>query len=305
MNRKRYGVAQAADLHDHIHVVQAQTTNDIAGILQGFKTLNIDIVVIDGGDGTVREVLSQCPAVFGKNLPMFCVLPSGKTNVVAHNTGTAKYKREAFNCLLERLKTGLEAQHIVSLPVMRVVWGDASHEPVLGTLVGFAGFRAATDLAQTNVHSKGLNHNVAVVTTIVSFFYGAVFGRDDEGVRAGEKIAVDFDGVAEEEQNHFGVILTTLNNFVMGVWPFWGDNSKAIKWLDIKAPPRNLVWALLMVFSHRGSEKLKRDGFESGSAQTVHIKTAHDFIIDGETFSPGADGKLEITSGVSVDFIAP
>lgn len=305
MNRKRYGVLKAAALYKNIHVVQAQSTRNIRGILEGFRDLNVDIIVIDGGDGTVREVLSHCPAVFGNELPRFCVLPSGKTNVVAHNTGTARYKREAFNRLLSRLSQGIEAQHIVRLPVMCIEWQDGFHKPILGTLIGFAGFRAGTDLAQSRVHTKGLNHNTAVFVTIVRFFLGAVFGRNDRGLRAGEMMRMGCDGAMAAEYKRFGVILTTLNVFVLGVWPFWGDSSKPIKWLDIQAPPKRLLRAIFKIFSHLGSQRMKKDGYDSGSANTIDINTRHAFIIDGETFEPGPKGDLRITSDVIVEFIAP
>ncbi len=305
LNRKRYGVHHAADDDPDIFVEQAERTEDIKQILEGFRDQNIGTVVIDGGDGTVREVLSQCPAVFGDDLPMFCILPSGKTNVCAHDTGTARYKREAFSRLLALRGQDLETRHIRRRSVLGIEWEDGSHTPVYGMLVGFGGYREATNLAQTHVHSKGLNHNAAVVMTILSFFYGAVFGKNDQGVRAGEDIRIAFDDVPAIDAPRFGAIFTTLQSFLLGVWPFWGDASRAIKWLDIDAPPQRLLGAILAVFMKRPKPWMAKSGYRSGSANTLHIQTHKPFIIDGETFAPGPSGQLRITSDLTVKFIAP
>ncbi|MDQ7018251.1 MAG: diacylglycerol kinase family protein [Robiginitomaculum sp.] len=305
LNRKRYGVEQAAAADPGVFVEQAQQTQDIVGILERFRDLGVDILVIDGGDGTVREVLSQCPGVFGQDLPLFCILPSGKTNVCAHDTGTAKYKRDVFRRLLELRKTGITPHHIRRRHVLRVEWEDGFHAPVQGMLVGFGGYREATNLAQTHVHSKGLTHNAAVAMTIFRFFCGALFGDNEKGVRAGEPMTIRFDDQPDTSRPRFGAILTTLNSFLLGVWPFWGDNSKAIIWLDIDAPPPRLLRALIAIFTKRTKPWMAAAGYRSGSANELKIETHNPFIIDGETFQPGPTGRLHFTSDMQVDFIAP
>ncbi len=305
LNRKRYGVEQAAADDPDVFVEQAQQTQDIAGILERFRDLGVEIVVIDGGDGTVREVLSQCPGVFGQDLPLFCVLPSGKTNVCAHDTGTAKYKRDTFRRLLELRKTGITTHHIRRRHVMRIAWEDGFRAPVHGMLVGFGGYREATNLAQTHVHSKGLTHNTAVAVTIFRFFWGAMFGADGKGVRAGDMMSICFDDQDTSSHPRFGMVLTTLNSFLLGVWPFWGDSTRAVKWLDIDAPPPHLLQAVLAIFTKRIKPWMKTAGYRSGSADELKIETHKPFIIDGETFEPGPTGRLHFTSDMQVDFIAP
>src|SRR3546814_15016806 len=44
-------------------------------------------LVVDGGDGTVRDVISAAPAAFGDRMPRMAILPSGKTNALALDLG--------------------------------------------------------------------------------------------------------------------------------------------------------------------------------------------------------------------------
>jgi len=305
LSRAHYGVSRAAALDSDILIEQSRDTGDIAQILRHFRDNEIGIIVIDGGDGTVREVLSQCPAVFAEDMPAFCVLPSGKTNVCAHDTGTARYRRDAFHRLLERRKEGIGPDALRRRPVLGIEWEDAFHAPLHGMLLGFAGYREATSLAQSRVHSKGLNHRAAVAVTLISFFYSAIFGNDGNGIRAGEDMAISYDGEAAIYGPRFGAIMTTLQSFVLGIWPFWNAGSGAISWLDIQAPPPRLLAAFAAVMRNRPAPWMHDAGYLSGSANSVTIETHKPFILDGETFGPGPSGRLRIDSSMRVDFIAP
>ncbi len=305
LSRARYGVSRAAAADPDILVEQSRSTDDITQILQHFRDREIGIIVIDGGDGTVREVLSQCPNVFADDIPAFCVLPSGKTNVCAHDTGTARYNRDAFNRLLARRKKGIGIESLRRRPVLGIEWEDGFHTPLHGMLAGFAGYREATNLAQSHVHSKGLNHRAAVAMTLASFFYGAIFGNDSKGIRAGEDMTISYDGKSAIAGPRFGAILTTLHAFVLGIWPFWNAGSEAIHWLDIQAPPQRLLAAFAAVMRKKPAPWMAEAGYHSGTANTMTIETHKPFILDGETFEPGPVGRLRIDSSMRVDFIAP
>ena len=47
----------------------------------------IDYLVVDGGDGTVRDVLTCGAGIFGESWPTLIVLPNGKTNALAADLG--------------------------------------------------------------------------------------------------------------------------------------------------------------------------------------------------------------------------
>ena len=55
--------------------------------LLGFAQRGIDYLVIDGGDGTVRDVLTCGEDIFGETWPALIVLPKGKTNALAVDLG--------------------------------------------------------------------------------------------------------------------------------------------------------------------------------------------------------------------------
>ena len=55
--------------------------------LSEFARDEIDLLVISGGDGTVRDVLTCGDGIFGDNWPAIAILPKGKTNALTVDLG--------------------------------------------------------------------------------------------------------------------------------------------------------------------------------------------------------------------------
>jgi diacylglycerol kinase (ATP) len=71
-----------------VRLVEPFGREALRSALEDFAREGLDLLVIDGGDGTVRDVISLLPHTFGEDLPLLAVLPSGKTNVLAIDLGT-------------------------------------------------------------------------------------------------------------------------------------------------------------------------------------------------------------------------
>jgi predicted polyphosphate/ATP-dependent NAD kinase len=59
------------------------TLQDLSRRLAAFAREGVETLVVDGGDGTVRDVLSLAPQHFARGLPRIAIVPSGKTNALA------------------------------------------------------------------------------------------------------------------------------------------------------------------------------------------------------------------------------
>ena len=69
-------------------LVETPRSHDaLRATLTGFAARGIDYLAVDGGDGTVRDVLTCGASVFGEAWPTLIVLPKGKTNALAVDLG--------------------------------------------------------------------------------------------------------------------------------------------------------------------------------------------------------------------------
>src|SRR5690606_19886232 len=115
---------------------------DLSGHLKRFASEGVDLVVIDGGDGTVREVLGALPAAYGQAWPVLAVLPSGKTNILALDLGAKP--GWGLEAALER--AGRDKPVLATRTPIEVSWSGGGRPLVRGFLVGLGAFVKATEM---------------------------------------------------------------------------------------------------------------------------------------------------------------
>jgi len=303
--KRRYGIANAALANPDILTEIINDTTSLTEMLAGFRAREVGLVVIDGGDGTAREVLSRLPEVYGDDLPFVSILPSGKTNLMARDLGTARHGVRAFGKLLEGLKSERIFETAKTRALMKITWPDGFHAPVRGMLMGLGAFRAGTDLAQSDVHKRGINHAPAVALAMTDYFIRASLGKDSGAMRAGEPVALAMDGKRCVEGRRFAVICTTLTQLLFGIWPFWGDDSRAIRYVDVLAPPKRLLRTLPAVARGKPRPWMEDAGYRSGSTDRMEMTLEKPFVVDGEMFQPGPEGRIILDGSERVRFLVP
>ena len=249
--------------------------------LDDFARDGLDLLIIDGGDGTVRDVISLLPHTFGEDLPMLAVLPSGKTNVLAIDLGTPDDWR-----LEEALIAAQRSEPTIkSRPPLRVSWADG-HRPCLqGFFFGVGAPVKATNLAQ-KAHKVGVFHNLAVGLTILSAALGALFGGARDEWREGVPAKLVLDGESQPDGERFAVVATALKRLPFGLKPF-GAPREGLKLLDVDAPPRRLFKALPMVLSGKVVPALEGMGYRRRDPRVVNLEGGAPFVLDGEVFDGG------------------
>ena len=63
------------------------TRAELRDVLARFAAERVELLVIDGGDGTVRDVLTLASGAWDRWAPRLAALPSGKTNALAIDLG--------------------------------------------------------------------------------------------------------------------------------------------------------------------------------------------------------------------------
>jgi uncharacterized membrane protein YeaQ/YmgE (transglycosylase-associated protein family) len=67
--------------------VTPRTQDELAEVLTDFARHGIELLVIDGGDGTIRDVMTAAARVWTGAAPRVAIVPSGKTNALALDLG--------------------------------------------------------------------------------------------------------------------------------------------------------------------------------------------------------------------------
>lgn len=278
---------------DDVRLVEPIGRQALLDALNDFARDGLDLLVIDGGDGTVRDVISLLPHTFGEATPLLAVLPSGKTNVLAIDLGTS----EGWSLDDALSAARQESPTIKSRPPLRVSWAD--EKPCLqGFFFGVGAPVKATNLAQ-RVHKVGFFHNVAVAMTIATAALGVLFGGSRDEWREGVAARLILDGEAQAEGARFAVIATALKRLPFGLKPF-GAPREGLKLLDVDAPPRRLHKALPLVLSGKVVPALEGLGYRRRDPLAVNLSGGAPFVLDGEVFD---GGDLTIRLGPPLRFL--
>jgi len=271
-----------------------QTEQDLREALARFASRKIDILVVDGGDGTIRDVLSIAAAYFRDGLPKIAIIPSGKTNALALDLGIPIHWSldDALAALASgrtKLRCPIEVRHAA-----------AATPHLRGFLFGAGAFVEATAVAQ-NVHGIGGYRGVAVGLSLAAAVAQTVFGGRGNRWRRGIDVRVTPKNEVPVEQPFYLILGSTLKRLPLGLRPF-GRERAGLKMLGIDAPPRHVLATLPALLAGSEATWLERFGYHRRTTDSVRLQFETGFVLDGETY-PGGDLILE--QGDPLEFVVP
>lgn len=261
------------------------TPRDLVPVLKDFAARGIELIVIDGGDGTVREVVSRLPEAYGGRPPKLAVLPTGKTNALALDLG-AEPGWSLESAIAAACRGGTKIRR--PLEILR----DGEDQPTLRGFVFGAGVYVRATRMAARPHRLGVIDGVAVALTLAGAAAAALAG----GWRRGEIIMLDGD-----QHRLFLLLASSLKRMPLRVKPF-GEPRHGLKRLTVEAPPRWLSAALPVLLKGRNPAWLERAGYRRDDPDSFRMGWHGEFVLDGEVY-PG--GHLTVRLGQPLEFVVP
>jgi diacylglycerol kinase (ATP) len=290
-SHRNKGAGRAPLPDDVLDIVPEQESQLFAG-LRRLAAEGVELVVIDGGDGTVREVLTRLPEAYGGRYPMLAIVPNGKTNALALDLGVP-----LGACLEDILAAARSGKAPKKRHCLEVLRPDQALPERRGFLFGLGAFVRGTQLAQKN-HDRGFFDNAAIGVTLAGAAGRTLFGGPDEPWRRGESVDLSF---MPGRRDWFLVLASTLKRFPLGLKPF-GEPHEGLKVLSIEAPPRRLIRAVPAILQGRSAPWLAQDGYRRDDLTAFDLSFPGDFVLDGEMFE---GGELSLRQGPELEFVIP
>lgn len=280
-----------------------ESREDLRASLEMFAARGIDYLVIDGGDGTVRDVLTCGADIFGETWPTLAVLPKGKTNALAVDIGLPNHWS-----LSEALVAARKGRVVHRRP-LRITSAEADTGSVQGFLLGAGVFTIATEAGQA-AHRRGAFNSFAVGLTILWVLIQTLFGRAGNPWRASTRMRLR-DRRSRRELPHSGrgdvhkrflTIATTFESFPLGLRPFGRDVPEGLKLAVLDSPVRWVLMLLPAIMMGFFARFIGRAGVHRFLAQAIDFELDEAFILDGESF-PG--GRYILEEGPQLTFVVP
>jgi diacylglycerol kinase family enzyme len=306
LSHRNKGLDSLVAAHDGVLVARPESRAELAEALARFAAAPIDFLVINGGDGTVRDVLTVGMPLFAGRWPELAVLPKGKTNALNVDLGAP-----ADWSLAGALEAFADGERVVRRPltVERIDLGaDAEDAYLAGFIFGAGAFTIGISAGQ-DAHRLGAFNSLAVAVTAAWGVLQALFGGDRNIWRRGvemrvltgsERAEVPHSSHGDPAKREF-LLASTLHRFPFGMKPF-GSLRDGLKLAVMDKPLRRLLLMLPRFLAGWEGEWLRRHGMHRVLTDRVELELKDRFILDGEAFAPG---RLLLREGPELTFVVP
>ncbi len=310
--RSHRNKGQAAEMAECSNILTEtpKSREDLFFTLATFARRGIDYLVIDGGDGTVRDVLTCGAEVFGDDWPRLIVLPKGKTNALTVDLGLP-----GEWTLTEALAAAHKGKTVTRHP-LRLTSRDASDTgstsglaSVQGFILGTGAYTLCTEAGQ-EAHRRGAFNSAAVGLSILWGVLQSLFGRDGNVWRSGTPTRL-LDRLTGRllprtgrgaENERFLAIATTFERFPLGARPFGSKVAPGLKMIVLDWPHRLVLALIPLIMFGLGGKFLEKRGLHRFATSDVEMDIEGTFILDGEAFPAG---RYIMDEGPKLTFVIP
>ncbi|MEM8724300.1 MAG: diacylglycerol kinase family protein [Pseudomonadota bacterium] len=286
----------------HVYIAQPGNRSQLPEALAELAARGIDLLVINGGDGTVRDVLTCGHGIFGDDWPAIAVLPKGKTNALTADLGVPA----EWN--LQDAIDAFESGTRVHRRPIEVAKPDSNNANVLGFILGAGAFATATQAGQS-AHRLGAFNGLAVGVTALWALAQSVFASRSNKWRRGARMNIML-GRSEAPMAHSGLgdpeyrqllFASTLEQLPAGINPF-GKLRTGLKLVAVDQISRRTTALVPGIMAGHFTKKLRERGIHQLSASQFTLDIDDQFILDGEAFPAG---RYLIGQGPELEFVAP
>lgn len=307
-NNRRYFKNIGTLLTNHPEISHCETPNAAAvdGALQYLAEQNIELLIINGGDGTVQALLTTLlqHQPF-QRLPLLAILPTGTTNMTAGDVGLQGNPHRALASVLTWAQNPQTPAHLVQRPVL-CVQTHPQTAPLFGMFFGAGAIIRGIEFCHQRLYTMGLRQPWAPGLATLRVL--AAMARRDPGYSAGVTISVGLGRQPPAPPQDFLLLLvSSLERLFLGLRPYWGHEPDALFYTAIRAKPKHGLRALPPLFwgrPHRLSTP--ENGYASHNIDTVRLFMSERFTLDGELYTPDStSGCVTVSQGPWMSFIRP
>jgi hypothetical protein len=279
------------------------TPADVAAALVDFSRQEVNVVVVNGGDGTIQAALTD---LFHRRpfetLPLLAVLRAGTTSMTARDVGLQGSQEKALRRLLTWARTREGSPAILQRRVLRLQTAP-DKEPLYGMFFGAAGIYQGIQFCRDRLITSRMQGEIGPGLSIAFLLLSIVKGS--AGYVEPVPISIGLDGNPPEERDLLGVLVSTLERLFVGIRPYWGTKTGPLHYTAVSARPQHLIRALPSILrGRRGRYGTEENGYFSQNVEEVQLTFDSGYTLDGELFTSDLElGPLVVRDGGQALFV--
>lgn len=305
-NRRGNTLQDALDVmaaHARIPHHEVDRPEDIGAATRALLDAGSELLVVNGGDGTVQAVLTE---LFGgprrDALPLIAVLPSGTTNMVAADIGAMTHPVPGLRRLLAAADEGRLLGTVIRRPVMRAQIAPGA-APIFSMFFGSGAIYHGITFCRHYIATLGLRGELGPGLALAVFIAKIALGHG-ERLFPPLHLSGHLDGVPLERGAYRGVLVSTVSRQFLGLRPFWGSEPAPLKYSALSYSLRHMMRAVPAVMRGKPNRYVRPEyGYTSHNAHEVELHLDCGFTLDGELFVPSPGAPVILRSGYTAAFL--
>jgi len=276
----------------------------IAATLAAFADAGVNILAVNGGDGTLArvftELLEKQPF---KTLPEVILLPGGTTNMNAGDVGLRGNLVKAVKQMATWAQHPTEATEKHSRPILRVV-GAVDGQAAYGMFFGTGTIVSGIEYCKQHIHTLGIRDEWAPGIVALRTLWGIArkqpYFSEPTGMR------IDIEDIPDQRTRPvIQLLVTSLERLFLGWRPFWGSERAPLHCTWLEKPTHQVLRAFPSLLRGKPNRHLTPDnGYFSHNAGQIRLWMDGPFALDGEIHHASREvGPITITHGGTIDFL--
>jgi diacylglycerol kinase (ATP) len=271
------------------------SVDDLGRVAALFKEQDIEILAINGGDGTISRTLTAFLQAYGsKELPKVLVLRGGTMNMLATNLGIRGTPEEILVRMIE-CQSGLRPKEIRSLATLSV-----------GGQYGFLFGNALVARFLAEFYKKKTGPIGSLLGVLKIYFQWIFAPRIFREFVKSESYRVLFDGFDVQPQVYsLAMMASTVERMPLGLklFPEAGASLSRFQYFSMEMTAGSLPWRLPLSFLRNRPGRCFGKVSRLASKVLISAENGHQpYTLDGELFE-APSGRLVLEVGPVVQFL--
>ncbi len=282
---------------------QAVDPEQVKAAISDFACHGVDLVVVNGGDGTIHAVLTALFTTgWPDKTPFLALLRAGATSMIARDVGLPGSRLQGLSRLLDWAYAGHGAASLIKRPVLRLEW-EKGGEPMYGMFFGAGGIYEGIKFCLTRVYTKGVGGELAAGLSFVRFLLAAA--RGDRRTIPSTPICVGMGGMAMQNMDVLVLFVTTLGRLFLGMRPYWGTEGGPLHFTAIRSDAAHPLRATpSLIRGQRSRWADPRYGYLSHNLHDLRLYMQSGFTLDGQLYQCDPKlGALWLRKGGEAEFL--
>jgi len=302
-NRQVWRILRLLKSYPEVAHVETTSVRSVPEALASLSRQNIELLVVNGGDGTLQYTLTQMLTTDEfPRIPMVAPLRGGRTNMTAMDIGAHRDPIQGLQGLLDDVKAGRIEDRLVNRPLLRVET-PRDRRIHYGFFFGAGMIHRAIDLTHS-LFPRGKSQGTFGAGLVTAGLILRSIANRRDGVLTPDKAQILLDGELVGGGEFKLIIASSLQRLFLGINPFWGPEKAPVRFTALESNCKRTGAAAPGILRGKPRAFVRPEaGYTSRNVEVAELRIDAGFNVDGETIPPRSGEIVRISGDRRTRFV--